>query len=188
MLGETLKPVLFVVAAIYLAVDELLLLASRPISAWLARQNLLRRLRHWITSLSPYPALALFVVPLVILEPVKPVAAWLAATGHFAAGAVLFVGGELLKLILVERLFHLNKRKLMSIATFAWCYLRISALREWVEATAAFRSARRLIRSAQSIVRDLVERWTADDGDDRHVRERVRDHTRRDVLMGSRRR
>jgi len=76
----------------------------------------------------------------------------------------------------------------MSIAAFAWCYLRITALREWLEATAAFRSARRLIRSAQSVMRDLVERWTADDTDERHVRERVRDHTRRDVLIGSRRR
>src|SRR4029077_5155157 len=143
MLGETLKPVLFVVAAVYIAVDELFSLVSRPIAVWLARRDLLRRLRRWVTSLSPYPALALFGVPLVILEPVKPVAAWLAATGHFATGALLFVSGELLKLVLVERLFQLNKRKLMSIPAFAWCYVRISALREWLEATAAFRSTGR---------------------------------------------
>jgi hypothetical protein len=177
MVGEALKPVLFVVAAVYFAVDELFSLVSRPIAAWLARQDLLRQLRRWVTSLSPYPALALFAVPLVILEPVKPVAAWLAATGHFATGALLFVGGELLKLVLVERLFQLNKRKLMSIPAFAWCYVRISALRDWLERTAPFRSVRRLIRRAELALRDLVERWTSDDADERRVRERVR-HTR----------
>jgi len=101
MLGEVLKPFLFVVAAVYIAVDELFSLLSEPIAAWLAERDLLRHLRRWVTSLSPYPALALFAVPLAILEPVKPLAAWLAATGHFAAGATLFVGGELLKLVLV---------------------------------------------------------------------------------------
>jgi hypothetical protein len=183
MLGETLKPVLFVVAAVYIAIDELFSLVSRPIAAWLARQDLMRRMRRWITSLSPYPALALFIVPLAILEPVKPVAAWLAATGHFAVGAALFVGGELLKLVLVERLFQLNKHKLMSIAAFAWCYVRISALREWLEATAAFRTTRRLVRRAESALRELTERWMPHDADDRRVRERVR----RDAVLGSRR-
>ena len=186
MLGEALKPFLFVIAAVYIAVDELFSLVSRPIAALLARQNLLRRMRRWIASLPSYPALALFIVPLAILEPVKPVAAYLAATGHFAAGAVLFVGGELLKLVLVERLFQLNKRKLMSIAAFAWCYVRISALREWLEATAAFRTTRRLVRRAESALREQTERWMARDADDQRVRERIRD--RREVALDSRRR
>ncbi len=175
MLGEAVKPVLFVVAAIYIAVDELFSFATQPLAAWLARQDIARRLRRWIMSLSPYPALALFVVPLIILEPVKPVAAYFAATGHFATGAALFVGGELLKLVLVERLFLLNKRKLLSIAAFAWCYWYISALREWLEATAAFRGARRLIRRAESFVRDQVERWTiSEDAEEPRVREPAR--------------
>src|SRR5579871_1694981 len=161
MVGQALKPFLFVVAAIYIAVDELFSLLTQPIAAWLARQDFARRLRRWITSLSPYSALALFAVPLIVLEPVKPVAAYLAATGHFAIGAVLFVGGEILKLLLVERLFDLNKRKLLSIPVFAWGYAHISALREWLEATAVFRSVRRLARRAHSFIRDLVDRWTS---------------------------
>jgi hypothetical protein len=174
MVGEALKLVLFVVAAIYIAVDELFSLTTRPIAAWLARQDLARQLRRWITALPPYPALALFAVPLIVLEPVKPVAAYLAATGHFTTGAALFVSGELLKLVLVERLFLLNKRKLLSIAAFAWCYAHISELREWLKATAVFRSMRRLVGRAGSFVRDLVDRWTADDADEPRVRERVR--------------
>ena len=180
MLREAVKPALFVVAAIYIAVDELFSFATRPIAAWLARQDAARRLRHWITSLPPYPALALFVVPLIILEPVKPVAAYLAACGHFAAGAALFVGGELLKLVLVERLFLLNKRKLLSIAAFAWCYGYVSALREWLEATTVFHTARRFVRRVESLVRELAERsMSPEDADETRVRERIRSNSRR---------
>jgi hypothetical protein len=175
MFGEAVKPVLFVVAAIYIAVDELFSFATQPIVTWLARQDFAQRLHRWITSLPPYPALALFLVPLIILEPVKPVAAYLAASGHFAAGAVLFVGGEVLKLVLVERLFLLNKRKLLSIAAFAWCYHYISALRGWLEATVVFRATRRIARRIESFVRDLTERWTSStDANETRVRERVR--------------
>ncbi len=175
MLGEAVKPVLFVVAAIYIAVDELFSFATQPITAWLARQDFARRLRRWITSLPPYPALALFLVPLIILEPVKPVAAYLAASGHFAAGAMLFVGGEVLKLVLVERLFLLNKRKLLSIAAFAWCYRYISALRGWLEATLVFRSTRQFVRRIGTLLRELAERWTcSEDAGETRVRERVR--------------
>jgi len=175
MFGEAVKPVLFVVAAIYIAVDELFSFATQPIVSWLARQDFAQRLHRWITSLPPYPALAFFLVPLIILEPVKPVAAYLAASGHFAAGAVLFVGGEVLKLVLVERLFLLNKRKLLSIAAFAWCYHYISALRGWLEATAVFRASRRIARRIEAFIRDLTERWTsATDRNETRVRERVR--------------
>ncbi len=180
MLREAVKPVLFVVAAIYIAVDELFAFITRPIAAWLERLAIARRLRLWITSLPPYPALALFLVPLIILEPVKPVAAYLAAAGHFYAGATLFVGGELLKLVMVERLFLLNKRKLLSIAAFAWCYRYISALRSWLEETVVFRTTRRFVRRVESLMRDLVDRWTAD-ADETRVRQRVRTTPRNEM-------
>jgi hypothetical protein len=175
MVSEAVKPVAFVAAAIYIAIDELFSFVTQPIAAGLARLNLLQRVRAWIVSLPPYPALALFAVPLIILEPVKPVAAYLAATGHFGSGAMLFVTGELLKLILVERLFYLNKRKLLSVPAFAWCYQQVTALREWLEATAVFRQTRQLVRRAESLVRELVDRWTSSDSEEAsRARARVR--------------
>jgi hypothetical protein len=175
MVSEALKPFLFVAAAIYIAVDELFSLLTQPIAAWLARRGLARRIRRWITSLPPYPALALFAVPLIVLEPVKPVAAYLAATGHFALGATLFVSGEIAKLLLVERLFDLNKHKLLSIPAFAWGYAHISALRDWLEATAVFRTVRRIARRIELMVRDLVDRWTSsDEARQPHPRAQVR--------------
>jgi hypothetical protein len=63
-----LKPVTYVLAALYFLVDAAFMAIAKPISDWLARHVVLRRLRAWIRSLRPYPSLALFSVP-VIIEP-----------------------------------------------------------------------------------------------------------------------
>src|SRR5437899_3693110 len=88
LVNGILKPVTYVLAAVYFLVDAVFMSVAKPISNWIARHLVLRRLRAWIRSLSPYPSLALFSVPLIIiLEPVKPVAAYLAATGQMVGGA-----------------------------------------------------------------------------------------------------
>ena len=43
--------------------------------------------------------------------------------------AVTFLVGELLKLVLVERLFHLTRDKLMRIPAFAWAYGKYSEVK-----------------------------------------------------------
>ena len=106
-----------------------------PIARWIGRHVQFRRLRAWIRSLRPYPSLALFSVPVIMLEPVKPVAAYLTATGQVLGGAVTFIVGELLKLVLVERLFHLTRDKLMRIPAFAWAYGKYAAAKAWLKAT-----------------------------------------------------
>src|SRR4030095_5941668 len=65
LLGEfavkrMLKPVTYVLAALYFLVDAAFMAIRKPISDWLARHVVLRRLRVWIRSLRPYPSLALF--------------------------------------------------------------------------------------------------------------------------------
>ena len=114
-----LKPVTYVLAALYFLADAAFMAIAKPISDWLARHVVLRRLRAWIRSLRPYPSLALFSVPVIMLEPVKPVAAYLAATGQMVSSVVTLIVGELLKLVLVERLFSLTRDKLMKIPAFA---------------------------------------------------------------------
>jgi hypothetical protein len=142
-LKRILKPFIFVIAAIYFLVDAVLLTVARPIACWLAGHWVFDRLRTWIASLRPYPTLALFMVPVLILEPVKPVAAYLTATGHIAGGLTVLLVGELLKLVLMERLFCISRDKLMSIAAFAWCYDRLSQARQWVESSGVWQRARR---------------------------------------------
>lgn len=147
-----LKPVTYILAAIYFLIDAVFMTVARPISRWIERHFVFERLRTWIRSLPPYASLALFSVPVIILEPVKPVAAYLAATGQVLSGAVTFIVGELLKLVLVERLFHLTREKLMRIPAFAWAYGRFTELKAWLLATEAWRAIRAVSRAARDSV------------------------------------
>ncbi len=120
-----------------------------------------RRLRNWIVSLRPYPTLLLFAVPVVLLEPVKPLAVYLAGTGHVVVGATVFVIGELLKLVLVERLFSISRDKLMSIPAFAWAYGKYRAVTDWVMSLEAWQNARRWTRIAQYRFRRIIRELRA---------------------------
>ena len=150
-----LKPVTYALAALYFLVDAAFMAVAKPISDWLARHVVLRRLRAWIRSLRPYPSLALFSVPVIMLEPVKPVAAYLAATGQMVSSVVTLIVGELLKLVLVERLFSLTRDKLMKIPAFAWAYGKFRQVKAWLEATEAWRAIRSLSRAARNYVAQM---------------------------------
>ncbi len=147
-----LSPLIYVLAAVYFLVDALFMTMARPISRWVARHLEFKRLRAWIKSLSPYPSLALFSVPVIILEPIKPIAAYLAATGQVMAAAATFITCELLKLVLVERLFSLTRDKLMKIPAFVAVYTRYLQAKAWLEATEAWRAIRALSLAARGYV------------------------------------
>src|SRR5271154_1455633 len=102
------KTAVFVVATAYFVVDGVLSYLTRPITVWIANRRLFERTRRWVVSLRPYPALALLAVPVIILEPAKPLAGIWIANGHFSAAAITFVTAEVLKLTFVEQLFQLN--------------------------------------------------------------------------------
>jgi hypothetical protein len=150
------EPVIGLIAVIYFLVDAVFLPVAARISNWVGERWMFCRLRSWIVSLRPYPTLLLFAVPVALLEPVKPVAAYLAGTGHVGLGATVFVIGELLKLVLVERLFSISRDKLMSIPAFAWAYGKYRAAMDWVMSLEAWQNARRWTRIAQYRLRRIM--------------------------------
>ena len=154
-MNRIVQPIAYTLAAIYLLVDAIFLGIAKPIADWVADHVVLRRLRAWISSLRPYPSLALFSVPLVLLEPVKPVSAYLAATGQVLSASLIFVTGELLKLVLVERLFRLTRTKLMKISAFAWAYGHYSGAIARLKATQAWKT----MHSLSSAALDHLRNW-----------------------------
>ncbi|WP_407179497.1 hypothetical protein [Bradyrhizobium sp. STM 3562] len=150
-----LKSSTYVLAAAYFVVDAIFMSLARPISEWIANHLVLRRLRAWIRSLPPYPSLALFSVPVIILEPAKALAAYLAATGQMLGSALTLIACELLKLVLVERLFSLTRDKLMRIPAFAWAYGKFRQGKAWLEATQAWQTFQSLRRAAHDHVAHL---------------------------------
>ena len=143
-------------AAIYFLVDAVFFTLFEPVLRRLADYWDFEGVRAWIVSLRPYPALALFIVPVILLEPVKPLAAYLTATGHIVGGLTVLIVGELLKLSLIERLFRVSRDKLMSIPVFAWCYDKFCQGQDWVISLQAWQLVRRWSFNAKHAVQRYV--------------------------------
>src|SRR5262249_30171793 len=101
----------------------------------------------------PYQTWALFLPLWTTLEPVKPVAAYLAARGYFMHSIVVLVVGEILKVTIVERLFHVGRPKLMMIPAFARIYNYVMAWYAWFEALPPWQAVRRRVRAVKAQTR-----------------------------------
>jgi hypothetical protein len=154
--NRLLKPVILLLATVYFVVDAALMVFARPVAEWISECRVFCGLKAWIISLRPYPTLALFALPLILLEPAKPVAAYLAATGHVIFGLFVFAAAELLKLVIVERLFTVTRQKLMSIPAFARVYREYRQIMDRLQATAAWKAARRWSKIAQYSIRSFA--------------------------------
>ena len=152
-MSRIFKPLVFVLAGIYFLVDAAVWTFARPVIRWLANHWIFARLRAWVMSLGRYPTLALFIIPVLILEPAKPLAAYLSATGHVMSGLGVLGVAEFLKLVLIERLFCISRDKLMSIPAFAWCYARFQQIQSWITSLGAWRLARRAALIAKRTIR-----------------------------------
>lgn len=127
--------------------------------AWLGRLPLLRQLEAGLRRLPPYAALAVLLLPSLLIIPVKLLALWLIARGKAVLGLLLILAAKLVGTALLARLFHLIQPALMQLAWFARLYARWSAwkaaLLDWVRASAVWRSARALKAQARRLLRGL---------------------------------
>jgi hypothetical protein len=135
-----LKSVIAVLAVVYFLIDALFLSIIRPLASRLTNLPIFAKVRAWMASLGPYPTLVLLVVPVVILEPIKPIGAYLMTAGHFSDGVFLIIVAEALKITLVERLFHFSHDKLLTIPWFARGYDVVTRELKWLEGLSAWQA------------------------------------------------
>jgi hypothetical protein len=161
VLRTLIAPIVLVLATIYFVLDALVLSILRPLLRYFAHLRFFHTVRRWIESLSPYATLAIFLIPVVILEPVKPLSAYLIATGHFVTGIVLLICGELLKITIVERIFHIARPQLMTITAFAWTYNFVVGWLMWLQALPPWQEIKRRFADFRYWIRKLKRsgRW-----------------------------
>ena len=122
---------------------------------WEPLQRLLARMGRWpplrwietaVRRLPPYGALVLFVLPALMLLPVKLGALWLIGQGQVVTGAVVIVTAKLVGTAIVARLFTLTQPALMRLLWFAQLHARWTRwknnLLTRVRASAPWRAAR----------------------------------------------
>src|SRR5664279_362466 len=98
-LRKILVPFVVVVAAIYFVFDGVVLTTIKPLVKKVSRLRIFQSVATWIASLGPHQTLVLFLVPLILLEPTKPLSAYLIASQHVQAGSRLIFRPRPTKLI-----------------------------------------------------------------------------------------
>jgi len=161
-LGRMLRGVLLTLAAIVLFVEEWGWRPLTALAARIARWPPLARFEACIANVPPRFALVLFLVPAVLLFPIKLLALWLIHEGRAMLGIGVIVAAKLLGTALVGRLFVLTERQLMQFAWFAramnWWVATKQRLKAVVVGSAAWRAARDAMRRSRAWLRLRVRR------------------------------
>lgn len=136
--------------------------------AWVGRLPGLRWLEARIAILPPYGALALFLLPTLLLLPVKLLALWAIGRGKLLLGTLVILGAKLVGTAIVARLFTLTRPALLQLAWFARWYGRWiickDALLAQVRASWPWRLARLIKHRLHQRWRHLRQRWAQDPG------------------------
>jgi hypothetical protein len=88
--------------------------------------------RRAVDRLGPYQSLALLLIPLSIVEPLKLAAVAVAGHGHWLTGTGMIVVAYAVSIFLVEKLFVIVKPNLLKLDWFARAWIRFVALRRRV--------------------------------------------------------
>jgi hypothetical protein len=148
--------IVLAIAIPYFLLDAIFATVAIPLSRWIAGHWAFARIHRLILSLRPYPTLLLLAVPVIVLEPVKPVGLYLIGTGHATLGLAALAIAEILKLVLIERLFSVSRDKLLTIPAFAWGYGKYTAVKCWLMSFEAWQRVLRWSRSARAAAQHLA--------------------------------
>jgi hypothetical protein len=121
-------PLVFV-AAIIILLEDWLWDDLQRIAAAIGSLPVFKQIESLVLRLPPAAALGLFIVPSLVLIPVKLLALYFISRGHAILGIVTIVGAKIAGTALVARLFTLTKPKLLTFRWFAYLYERITIFR-----------------------------------------------------------
>jgi hypothetical protein len=124
--------------------------------ARLGRLPLLRQIEAGVSRLPPRAALVAFLLPALLLLPVKLGALWLIGQHQVLLGLLLILLAKLLGTAVVARLFTLTRPALLRLPWFAALYQRWVV---WKAALLAWVRAGRIWRLARAAKRRLRQRW-----------------------------
>jgi hypothetical protein len=108
-----------VVVAALLLLDEILRPLYRPLIRWVAGLALVARLEAAIRPLPAVAILALLAVPFGVAEPLKLLGLYWLGTGRFTTGLATLAFAHAASFLLVERIYHAGREKLLTIRWFA---------------------------------------------------------------------
>lgn len=116
----------------------------------------LRAFKEWfaarIEHLPPWATLIVFVIPPIVLFPIKVAGLWLLAHGHWFLALGTPALAKLAGVGVAAFIFEHTKPKLLQMAWFRWCYETVMAGLAW---------AHRLADPYINRAREMVREWKA---------------------------
>lgn len=153
---------LIYLAALLLLIEEWFWHAGLRLGRLLVGWPPLRALETRIAALGPYPALCLFLLPALLLFPVKLLALVAIASGHVVSGVCVIVVAKLGGAAALARIYLLTRPALLTLAWFArWHNAFIIVKDRWLgllRDTTVYRYTRMVMARLRWLAKDLAAR------------------------------
>ncbi|MGY3448902.1 hypothetical protein ACVILH_001244 [Bradyrhizobium sp. USDA 4353] len=150
MLRRLLQPFWVLLAIIFL-IEAWLWDHLEPIVARIVAAIPLRHVKHWlaarIETLSPPLTLVVFLVPVVLLFPLKLVGMWLLMHHQWKLALVTIIFGKMVGVGITAFIFDVTRAKLLQMGWFAWLYEAVLTLR---------RKAAELVDPVKQRIREVI--------------------------------
>ncbi len=130
-------------------------LVSRLVG-WIPFDHIKRVITARVEHLSPYATLGVFVIPAIVLLPLKFIAVWLFTKGHLLGGMSMVLLSKLMGFGVASFLFTLCKPKLMQLRAIRWVYEHCIRARSYAANLVAPYMAR--IRASVAMLRSYLPR------------------------------
>jgi hypothetical protein len=156
--GGPLRIVLLGLLVVVIFIEEWGWRPLAAIAAAIARWPPLAALEQAVRNSPRHVALALFLVPALLLFPVKLVALWLIQEGRATLGIAVIVAAKVVGTAFVGRLFILVEKQLMTFAWFARCVFWWRATRDRVMAALHRSVVWRVARAFRQVARSWLGR------------------------------
>ena len=155
-----LKPLWLLLALVFLF-EAWLWEHLRPLVAWVvnlvAWDRLKARVAAAIEDLPPYPTLLIFLIPVILLFPLKLLGLWMLAHGSWLGAMAVLALAKVVSMGVMAFIFEVTRPKLLQLGWFRWLYEHVLV---WLEKAHALIDPSKL--SIKQAMRRMV--WLAKPG------------------------
>ena len=154
-----MKKFLLTLLAVFLIIEEWLWDFLSACGHYLIRLLRLENFERWLSQTSPYVALFVILVPILIVTPINLAAIWLLLHGLLLQCILLDLFAKLLGTFLIARVFTLTKSQLLTFRVFAAIYTTVTGWLRWAHAkivdTAIYRYSLQLKAQVKARVKEF---------------------------------
>lgn len=154
---------LLVAAFAIIVLEETIWRWARAFGTLLARIPVFAAIERLVPRLDPRLVLALFLIPIALLFPLKVAALWLIGTGHPFTGMALIVAAKMVSTAFSARLYTIAEPRLLELPLFVRLHGVVTRLlaraHAYLDASPAWQAARRGVARAKQAVRAIRARY-----------------------------